>query len=399
MSQVGQNPADRLAGVLHVAPGAPLPNSLQSTRQDWAGRLGPGQSVTALPDLMASLFSLCGHSHRLCSQLAIDAAMGGRGRGVQKGVPYRLRVETAQEHIRRLGLDWPRLLGRGPLQDDLTAQATAALRDCPRLVGSMSEPDPWLALRGWLQADVLKMAPKTWLRAWQACGADWLHDWCLRHDSWLSHLVRLGREVDAPRVIDQRLSLPVPVSNDDLSALVDALRGSPDFPLYPTWRGAYAHTGSWTRWNRNDDGIPMTAWALLGSRMAELIRLSLPDESGQSGSGWLTWGSQAVGDGQGLAWVEMARGMLMYLVKIEDGGPNGPARVMACRVVAPTEWNFHPRGEVAERFAEMDPQTPVEDAMRHVRLLMAAFDPCVPFRMGGENPVVAKVTGTEHRYA
>ena len=63
-----------LAGALRLKPGAPPPHGLQSTRQDWATRMGQGLPTARLPGLMASLFSLCGHAHRLCSQLAIGAA-------------------------------------------------------------------------------------------------------------------------------------------------------------------------------------------------------------------------------------------------------------------------------------------------------------------------------------
>ena len=98
-----------LAGSLRVAPGAPLPLALQSSRQDWAPRLARGQAVSALPGLMASLFNLCSHAHRLCAQLAIEAAAPGLLPAPQQ-VAQRLRTETAQEHIRRIGLDWPRLL-------------------------------------------------------------------------------------------------------------------------------------------------------------------------------------------------------------------------------------------------------------------------------------------------
>jgi coenzyme F420-reducing hydrogenase alpha subunit len=73
----------------------------------------------------------------------------------------------------------------------------------------------------------------------------------------------------------------------------------------------------------------------------------------------------------------MARGLLVHQVEIHGAG--GEARVAACRVLAPTEWNFHPQGVVAQRIAAMDTGRLAEDTERRVRLLMAAFDPCVPF--------------------
>ncbi|MDO9291246.1 MAG: hypothetical protein Q7U09_06675, partial [Hydrogenophaga sp.] len=124
-----------LAGSLRVAPGAPLPLALQSSRQDWAPRLARGQAVSALPGLMASLFNLCSHAHRLCAQLAIEAAAPGLLIAPQQ-VAQRLRTETAQEHIRRIGLDWPRLLAAepGPAATAWADAAHAALQTCPLLL-------------------------------------------------------------------------------------------------------------------------------------------------------------------------------------------------------------------------------------------------------------------------
>ncbi|MCY1312310.1 hypothetical protein D9M70_627220 [compost metagenome] len=66
-------------------------------------------------------------------------------------------------------------------------------------------------------------------------------------------------------------------------------------------------------------------------------------------------------------------------MEIDQPAGDAPARVAACRVLAPTEWNFHPQGVVAQTIAALDGGQPAENAERRVRLLMAAFDPCVPF--------------------
>lgn len=369
-----------LAGSLRVAPGAPLPLALQSSRQDWAPRLARGQAVMALPGLMASLFNLCSHAHRLCSQLAIEAAAPGLLAAPQK-VAQRLRTETAQEHIRRIGLDWPRLLaaeaGAGAAWVDA---AHAALQRCPLLLPATTlSADPWPATLAWLQDELLQMSAPTWLRAWQACGADWLHDWSRRHSGWLPALLRAARAADTLLPLDPASALRAHADADGQRILSTALALQPGFALQPLWQGASAHTGNWTRLNDLSADLPLTPWALLGSRIAELIRLCQPDAPGQSGAGWLSFGSLATGPSQGMAWVEMARGLLVHQVEIEAPVGDAPARVAACRVLAPTEWNFHPQGVVAQTIAALDRGRPAEDTERRVRLLMAAFDPCVPF--------------------
>lgn len=370
-----------LAGSLRVTPGAPLPLALHSSRQDWAPRLARGQAVSALPGLMASLFNLCSHAHRLCSQLAIEAASPGLLPAPQQ-VAQRLRTETAQEHIRRIGLDWPRLLAteRGATPTAWTEAAHAALQTCPLLLPVATLPaDPWPATLTWLQDELLQMPPHTWQRAWNACGADWQNDWSRRHSGWLPSLLRAARAADSAAPLDPASALRAHADAEGQRILSTALALQPGFALHPRWQGACAHTGSWTRLNDLSADLPLTPWALLGSRIAELIRLCQPDAPGQSGAGWLSFGSLRTGPRQGMAWVEMARGLLVHQVEIEAPLGDAPARVAACRVLAPTEWNFHPQGVVAQTIAALDVNQPADATERRVRLLMAAFDPCVPF--------------------
>jgi hypothetical protein len=382
-----------LAGSLRVAPGAPLPLALQSSRQDWAPRLARGQAVSALPGLMASLFNLCSHAHRLCSQLAIEAASPGLLPAPQQ-VAQRLRTETAQEHIRRIGLDWPRLLATepGPAATAWADAAHAALQRCPLLLPAATLPaDPWPATLTWLQDELLQMPPHIWQRAWNACGADWQNDWSRRHSGWLPSLLRAARAADSAAPLDSATALRAHADADGQRILCAALALQPGFALHPLWHGASAHTGSWTRLNDRSADLPLTSWALLGSRIAELIRLCQPDAPGQCGAGWLSFGSLPTGPRQGMAWVEMARGLLVHQVEID--GTGGEARVAACRVLAPTEWNFHPQGVVAQFIAGLNATEPAATVERRVRLLMAAFDPCVPFDV---THVVSIVKESQH---
>ena len=111
-----------------------------------------------------------------------------------------------------------------------------------------------------------------------------------------------------------------------------------------------------------------SAWARLVSRVVDVLRLALP-----GGERWLAQGSLPLGRGEGIAWVEMARGLLVHWVRLEPASDG--ERVAACRVLAPTEGNFHPRGLLAEALSALRDPGAGDDAQR----LAVAFDPCVEF--------------------
>lgn len=363
-----------MAGHLRVAPGAPLPHSLSSSRMDWAERLSAGQPLNALPGLMASLFSLCGNAHRVCAQLAIDAATTGQSAPNASAIAERLRLETAQEHIRRIGLDWPRLLSTRAAEAANAPAAIDTLTTCPALRHPSAHL--WPALHDWLQQHWLHMDPAAWLQAWQADAGDWLLCWSQQHSGGLPRLLRDARHADtATRPLTAVAALRVHGSAESLHTLSDLLSGRPGFTQHPLWHAAVAHTGSWARLQTPAHQAALTPWALLGSRIAELVRLCLPDTAPGQGAQWLRWGALQTQPGVGLGWAEMARGLLVHQVTLSSDG----ATVQRCRVLAPTEWNFHPQGEVAQRLSALDALAP--EVHQQVNLLMAAFDPCVPFEL------------------
>ncbi|MES9847278.1 MAG: hypothetical protein ABW145_02715, partial [Candidatus Thiodiazotropha sp.] len=50
------------------------------------------------------------------------------------------------------------------------------------------------------------------------------------------------------------------------------------------------------------------------------------------------------------------------------------------QIVAPTEWNFHPRGVVARGLLSL-PAQEIDALKRHADLFINAVDPCVGYRL------------------
>jgi uptake hydrogenase large subunit len=76
-------------------------------------------------------------------------------------------------------------------------------------------------------------------------------------------------------------------------------------------------------------------------------------------------------NGQGFAAVDSARGRLYHAVRLDDSG-----RIADYRIVAPTEWNFHPDGPFvrALRGASIDAGA---ESKKRIERLAFVFDPCI----------------------
>ncbi|HET7863661.1 MAG TPA: hypothetical protein VFL86_04580 [Burkholderiaceae bacterium] len=299
-----------------------------------------GLPARRLPGVLGSLFSLCGHAHATCAGLAVAAALGQEA-AIDATARAALAQQTLREHLRSLWLDGPRLLG-----DEAGIDAAGQeLSQCPLFSG---RPDD---LPGWLQAHLFGMLPAAWLAGWERGPASQPQP--LR--AWLGRCT--GADTPLPALP------PLPVPSDSAAWRRWAADLDEDqFAAQPRWLGACAETGVWTRHHLPAAQQPSTPALRLGARLAEVARLASP-----GGAAWLALGALPLAAGEALAWVEMARGLLIHHVRLD--GQGDAARVAACQVVAPTAWNFHPLGAMAAA---------LESWLGHPGLLVAAYDPCVP---------------------
>lgn len=336
-----------LSGSVRLRVAAGLP-AIDSPRALLATRLAPGRPVAAWPALVGRLFTLCASAHQLCAERAITAACGDRS----PATPLqgeRLRQATLRDQLRRLVHDWPRLLPRQPAHDP---QHTARQFHAWQADDWLGEPAP-----RWLQRHAED--PHDGIAAW------------LRGPSTTGPLAALLRPLLPLRL--HTLAVPdaaLRLHTADLPALATAMTTIPGFCLQPQWQGRPHGTGPWSR--RADAPTPATAWHLLLSRVVDTLRLAAPE-----GARRLWHGARPLGDGEGIAWCEMARGLLVHHVRLTPDRQH----LASSHVLAPTEWNCHPHGPLAQALAALDPCLPVQDLRDTAHALAVAFDPCVDFAL------------------
>ncbi len=354
-----------LAGRMQMRPGHGLP-AIASSRPLGAVRLARGRPAGDLPGTLAALFTLCAHAHRGTARRAVAAALGERALS-SADERRTLQLGTARDHVLRIAQEWHALLPGAP-----PAEPALLLRSCPLWREDLSADERLAELPRWLAHHWLDEPLESWLAAQRTDPTAWASHWCQHAGTPLARLLR------SQRVAMQSLATPAralrlleaPLAT--LPRLARRMAEEPGFCARPDWMGLPAETGPWTR-VVDPVGLPLhNAWMRLVSRLADLLQLARPD-----GRGRLAEGALPLAQGEAIAWTEMSRGLLVHWVQLEDS-PSGP-RVADCRVLAPTEWNFHPEGVLAQTLAGLCG----DDASAQAARAAVAFDPCVEFVVDG----------------
>lgn len=304
-------------------------------------RMFIGREPAEILPLIGSVYSLCGTAQSIAALMAVETAAGLQVSSVQQAARDVLRLsEMLSQTAIRLFLSWPKLI-------DLQARPDI-VRHCLELEQALE--DFVMGGRNWKVAGGVNLAPDK-LAAARALG---------HIDAALKKLRKLDGFADSLRTL---------LRDRDLER----------FGVLPT--GVDVEEGALCRhWDRSEVVSARGAYgAGLAARLAasfcdlfdlpkkinELVNLLVVDTPPDHPN---------VGDGQGTARVETARGWLRHQVSLKNG------QITDYQINAPTEVNFRTGGPVVAGLVGAD-------AANHQALLDAtylhimAIDPCVGFQV------------------
>ena len=379
------------AGKLHIRLD-PHGVRIDSTRPVGAARLLVGRDIAHATRLLPVLFSICAAAQAAAGAAAIEGALG---LAVDPRIAARRRqlvaAETLREHLWRILLDWPGVMGEPP--------------DAAAMARVMAGYGAWRAA---LTAGVDLFAPGAALPAAEPAAAPAAE--CARHalaelgalrvfgrppDAWLGQVAGLAAlatwagqtDTAAARLVHRTLTagqagfgragvgaLP-PLSTTDLDRCLDGADAAVDaFVARPTWDGQPRESSPLTR--QLEAPLVQDLSRSFGNGLLPRLAAQLVEAARIMTDAEATAAGPAPGDlpaGLGLAQVPAARGLLVHRVRLCDG------RVTEYRILAPTEWNFHPAGVVAVGLAGLMKQADPADLGPLARLFITAVDPCVDF--------------------
>lgn len=338
-----------------------------------AARMLVGKPVDEALRTVPLLFSLCGRAQSIAAQAAWRAAQGVAVDAAEmERDECQVAAEAAQEHLWRLLLDWPQLLGLPPQRERLA--------QWHRRIAAAQARGEWRALGAELLVMIERDIVAQPLPAWEdhltqeaaatrgsvgdgLCGGLFEP---LQRAEWKSPAVS-----PAPAFLP---SLGTAALVREAELLSDE-----HFASAPQWQGAAAETGVLARhYTIPSVGALLASGRRLAARLlarvVDLVECAqrLVQPEGKPFAPLVA--ACNIGAGKGIARVETARGQLLHCIQAAAG------RVESYVIVAPTEWNFHPQG--AFRREALGARAAVAASMqRYLDGLALALDPCVEYEV------------------
>jgi hypothetical protein len=366
-------------GAAKIASSRPL-----TIPRQFSGR-SPEQTVQTI----SLLFAACKAAQSIAAAEAFEHALGVEpSPSTRKARAALILAETAREHALRILGDWPNF-SRAPEAPD-PAPLRAIMQADRKLARALDETGAALGIGGETRAGGEAKAAISELKALleRAIFRRDLDDCRAMHPGELGAWARDGHTTAQRlirRVMDEGL---IEAGAADIAALPRLEDGAlaerlfahdaEAFVALPEWEGAPRETSALSRSLAHP---PIAALRTghgygLGARLAAcLLELSAipsriaalmdaPDAPPKP--------EPVSGSGRGVAQVEAARGRLVHAVELEGG------TVARYRILAPTEWNFHPSGAVAQGLARIAAGGGERDACASLaRLFAISADPCV----------------------
>ncbi|APG93584.1 nickel-dependent hydrogenase large subunit [Sinorhizobium americanum] len=348
-----------------VSSGVASSVAVKANRPPGLTRIFVGRRPEEAPTLARQVFSLCGFSQSVASRLAVlNAADLSMGEGERVAAATGLYAERIFETLRALILHWP-----SPLPSELAPVAGRCLRRAlaasQEIIGQASS--------GKINRQQLASAVARLCFAARAIGISDPGDMPLPGSACAAML----RDIVNNRVFADRPLDALTVEDDQ--EVIFRLSDEPDYSNLPHLPGRVVETGAYAR---------RPAWgAASGSHLARRFLARIGDvgyclgqlkavaDTGEHDWVTLACGAPTPGAG-GYGAVECARGRLYHQAEI-----GGDGRLSAYRILAPTEWNFHPAGPFVDTLLRSRIGSD-DSAPRSVSLLAVLFDPCVAFDVG-----------------
>ncbi|MDX2469554.1 MAG: nickel-dependent hydrogenase large subunit [SAR324 cluster bacterium] len=388
--------ADGIDGILKiqvaVKSGLLSKLTVRSTRPYQLTSILKGRTTEEVLTMIPRLYASNSAAQSYAAVTAFESALGLST--LDKSMVLRnlmVKSEILYEHLLRLLYDWPRILGEPPFTEEiekvqeLLTQFREAI-DPKGLAFAFHqrgfEPDlpaareSLLQLEAILEAQVFGLLPISWLSLPTTNLLGWIKKADVEGAKMIRALSGLGYSQLGQGKVAGLNWLTLKEIKEDLK-----FRPAEEYAQQPTLAGKIYETTPMSRMmghrlmkdmkEQFGDGL----FLRFLSRLVEtaLCCNELKKDLEQPASSHLFGQPRALAT-QGVSQIEAARGKLIHKVELVE------QKVKSYNIIAPTDWNFHPKGILAQCLLG---QTHVsEKATRQmIDVVIHALDPCVGFEV------------------
>ena len=368
---------------------------IDSSRPLQAARIFRGKTVDQTLTMLPLLYSVCGTAQAQAAVSALEQAQGGApDQAVSIAREMLVWLETAREHLWRMMIDWPVFIGEDTARQQLAplmrllpetrralfAEAQAFLPGAVLSVDTKRVELQFATLRRALRREVCGCSSEQWLSMTSPSA---IEQWIDQGQTVAARLLRRVRDNRAAACGAAQVA-GLPPLDGPLLAQYLAGADADNFIARPTWQGRVYETTPLARQREQAliaSSLESHGNGLMTRLLARLVELAqIPavlrrhldqlDAAGERVESEVL----STSEGVGLAQVEAARGRLIHRVEVTRG------IIRDYRILAPTEWNFHPEGVLAQGFKSLQ-GTGADDLEWRCKLLINAVDPCVGYSL------------------
>lgn len=353
-----------------------------------------GKTPERVLDTVPLLFSLCGNAQAYAALLACRAALGMAAEPeLDSARDMLVQLETLREHAWRILLDWPIFVGLAQNKKSLAAllKFDGLFKRHLFRHGEAFKLDSYLDIdAAQLSKLIGELETLIGVSIFNGQLAAFLS---LTDEAQLKNWLQQNNTALAANVLNHLYSLNwAGIGRNDITCLpeleIAALNRQMQqqeltaFSSTPYWQGRCFETTLLNRqlsqpliadlYGHYGNGlvVRMSARLLEIALIPSRLRLLLAQIKSKTDISSMTASNERIG----LAQVHAARGLLIHRLELHRG------RVCDYCIVAPTEWNFHPEGVVAQGLRQLQAENP-NDLQRQAELLINAVDPCVQYEL------------------
>ena len=365
---------------------------ISSSRPLQASKILIGKTPEHALTIIPMLFNICGVAQSRAALSAIQQNMLlDINPAMEISRDMLVLVENAKEHLLRIFLDWPKLFDQEAnnpglsylcqmienFKSTLFYQGQAFSLDSKLNIDTSKVETQIEKLEQFMEDHVFSTTPENWLAN---KNIDNLSQWTRNCNSIVAQTIStICNRGWASQGLTSCKQLPV-LDNESLLKHFDA-DDAEQFIAQPEWQGYCRETSSLTR--RFEHPLIQSLYhtfntTLITRWVARLVELASIPQQLRSMLEYLTKrnisNNPATIVYQGLAQIEAARGRLIHRVAINN------ELISQYQILAPTEWNFHPRGLITQSLTSLQSNDKTElGQLAH--LMINAIDPCVGYEL------------------